>query len=390
MLDNLKNFKITRYVEKPFSKLSLEFVEEFSNSLRKVKNVNQYPELIYLILWCAKGRLSKQSNYFKNKDIRIGRGIVFHVCASNVPTNFIYSFLFGLLSGNSNIIKIPSKFTQEKKIIMKVINHIFKKSKYRKLKSSNLFIEYNNDMKITERISAMSDARVLWGSDNTINNLRKIKIQERCVDITFPDRYSICAINIDKISKLSKREIKIIAKKFYYDGYTMNQAACNSPHHIFWVGNKNKNIQNFFWSELGKIVDNKFLFDNKHISDKYLNLIENIVMEKKVKKIKFIKNKLYVLNSESYNNNIENIRGKNGTFFEKNISDIKKLKNFITKKCQTLSYYGFTKGELERFLLNNNLQGIDRVVPIGNAIDIGLIWDGYDVVNTLSRVISIK
>ena len=67
MLDNLKNFKITRYVEKPFSKLSLEFVEEFSNSLRKVKNVNQYPELIYLILWCAKGRLSKQSNYFKTR-----------------------------------------------------------------------------------------------------------------------------------------------------------------------------------------------------------------------------------------------------------------------------------------------------------------------------------
>ena len=51
MLGNIKNFKINKYVHRPFYKLSLEFIDEFSNKLRKVKNVNNYPELIYLILW---------------------------------------------------------------------------------------------------------------------------------------------------------------------------------------------------------------------------------------------------------------------------------------------------------------------------------------------------
>ena len=41
-------------------------------------------------------------------------------------------------------------------------------------------------------------------------------------------------------------------------------------------------------------------------------------------------------------------------------------------------------------VLRNNLLGIDRVVPIGKALDINLIWDGYNVIDSLSRVISLE
>jgi hypothetical protein len=29
--------------------------------------------------------------------------------------------------------------------------------------------------------------------------------------------------------------------------------------------------------------------------------------------------------------------------------------------------------------------GIDRIVPIGKTTDFNLIWDGYDLINVLSR-----
>ena len=75
---------------------------------------------------------------------------------------------------------------------------------------------------------------------------------------------------------------------------------------------------------------------------------------------------------------------------KKNIRKITDLRKFITKKCQTVSYFGFTKDQLKFFLLNNNLLGIDRFVPIGKALEIDVIWDGYDVVKSLSRVISLE
>ena len=35
-------------------------------------------------------------------------------------------------------------------------------------------------------------------------------------------------------------------------------------------------------------------------------------------------------------------------------------------------------------------RGIDRVVPIGNALDFNSIWDGYDLVEQFSRKVSIN
>ena len=385
-----KNKNFTVKVSEPFNNLVVSFLNDFSNELKKRKKIYRYPDLLYLIIWCRKKKIENYENFFLNDQIRLGRGLIFHICPSNVPTNFIYSFFFGLLSGNSNIIKMPSKNFEEKNIILSTINLLFKKNKYRILKNTNCFIQYNNQPEKTEKISSICDGRVIWGGDKTINEIRKIPIPERTVEVTFPDRYSISIINLNKLKKEEKSNIKFLANKFFYDGYSMNQLACNSPHFIFWIGKKNLNLQNSFWKELNKIVEKKFLFDDIHAVDKYSNLLENILLQKNFQKIKKFKNNLYVVDPNNKIKNIENIRGINGTFFQKNINEIKNLKNFISKKCQTISYYGFDKKQLKSFMLNNNLLGIDRIVPMGSALNIDIMWDGYDVIRSLSRIVTVE
>ena len=43
---------------------------------------------------------------------------------------------------------------------------------------------------------SISDVRIIWGGDNTIDQIRKNKIPPRSFDLTFADRYSFCIINI--------------------------------------------------------------------------------------------------------------------------------------------------------------------------------------------------
>ena len=388
--DVLGNKKFEIKISKPFNNLATDFLSDFSNNLRKFKKVNLYPDLIYLIYWCRKNKNKYLEKSFDNSSLRLGRGLIFHICPSNVPTNFIYSFFFGLLSGNSNIVKIPSKNFKEKGIILSVIKSLFNKKKYLHLKNSNFFIQYNDKDENTKKISSICDGRVIWGGDKTVNDVRKIWIPERAIDITFPDRYSLSIINLNKLKKERLSQIKLLAKKFYYDGYLMNQLACNSPHFVFWIGKKNKKLQNYFWNQLSKIVEKKFFFDEIHVVDKYTNLLENIIIQKDFCNIKMYQNNLYVIDPANQTKQIENIRGVNGTFFQKNINQIADLKKFISKKCQTLSYFGFTKDQFRNFLLNNNLLGIDRIVPIGKALEIDIIWDGYEVVKSLSRIISLE
>lgn len=388
----LKKENISINLFEPFSQISIDFLLEFSKELKKNKRIYTYPNLIYLMLWCNKKKIEKFKNNFKDHELRLGRGLAFHICPSNVPTNFIYSFFIGLLSGNSNIVKIPSKNFEEKNIIISTIKKLFSKKKFRDLEKSNTFIQYKNneDAERTKQISSISDCRIIWGGDKTINEIKKIWSPERTVDITFPDRYSFSLINLNVLKKLKSNEIDLLVKKFYYDSYSMNQLACNSPHFVFWSGKINLKLQNYFWNKLNSLVKKKFHFDDIHVLEKYSNLIENIIYQSNFEDLKRFKNNLYVINPNKRIHDIENIRGINGTFFQKNISEINKLSKFITKKCQTISYFGFNKEELRNFMTKNNLLGVDRIVPVGQSLDFDINWDGYETIKILSRVVSIR
>ncbi len=385
-----KNKRFNINVSEPFNNQSIDFLSDFSKELKKEKKIYKFPDLIYLVFWTSYKKIGEAKKKFLSRNIRLGRGLIFHICPSNVPTNFIYSFFFGLLSGNSNIVKVPSKAFSEKNIILSTINKLFKKKKYLGLKNSNFFIQYDEKIKNTQKISSICDGRVIWGGDKTINEVRKIWIPERAIELTFADRYSLSILNLNKFKKIKNHEIKLIAKKFFYDSYMMNQSACNSPHFVFWVGKKNNNLQQKFWKELNYIAEQKFILDESMVLNKYSNLIKNMIDQKNFQNIKLFKNNLYVVNPNKNIKNIENIRGISGMFFQKNIASIIELKKFITKKCQTVTYFGLDKKQIESFVLKNNLFGIDRIVPIGKALDINLVWDGYDVIDSLSRTITLE
>ena len=94
------------------------------------------------------------------------------------------------------------------------------------------------------------------------------------------------------------------------------------------------------------------------------------------------------LNAKNIKNSLDDIKCNFGTFIEININHIKEIKNFVSKKTQTLSYFGYDSKKIKKLVISQGFKGIDRIVPIGRANDMGHIWDGYDIISTLSRKIS--
>ena len=62
----------------------------------------------------------------------------------------------------------------------------------------------------------------------------------------------------------------------------------------------------------------------------------------------------------------------------------------VTEKFQTVTQFGIDAAELAREVASAHLRGIDRIVPVGQAMDIGVVWDGFDLVRSLSRVIGVR
>jgi hypothetical protein len=51
--------------------------------------------------------------------------------------------------------------------------------------------------------------------------------------------------------------------------------------------------------------------------------------------------------------------------------------------------FGFSEEELKDFIKNSNLRGIDRIVPIGKSLDFSIIWDGFNLIESLSRSVQV-
>ena len=386
-----KKAKLDVFLE-PFSFKILSFLDDLSKALDNNSNNKNFPDLKALSFFCRKNNiLSLKDKHQTKNSTRFGLGLLFHVTPSNIPTNFAYSLIFGLVSGNSNIVKVPSKKFDEIGIICRSINYVLNKKKHIKVKNMITVIRYasNNDL-LTKKFSAICDARLIWGGDKTITDIKKFDTKPKNIDIPFADRYSISLINSEKFLKLSQHKVLNLIKNFYNDTYAVDQNACSSPHLILWKGRFNMKAKEKFWLHLNNLVRKKY--DSPLIStvDNYSRLAAEVIKNKNVHSFKSFNKSLYVVTLKRLYPNLFIKKPKWGFFYECNIENLKNINYVVNRSLQTLTYFGFSKKFLQTFFETNNFKGIDRVVPFGQALNINLIWDGYDLTKILSREIEIR
>ena len=385
------NKEIKKISLSPYDKEVLDFLGDLSEDLNLTKDIKNYPDIKTFAFFCRNKNLIKLKKNFlgSSRDIRLGLGLIFHITPSNIPTNFAYSLIFGLLTGNSNIVKVPSRDFKQIDIISKSINKILSK-KYKKVKEMIKIVKYKNNESFTKKISSICDARLIWGGDQTIENIRKYNLHASAIDLTFADRYSLCIIDTKKFLKAKYDNLTRIVERFYNDTYVADQNACSSPHMVLWLGKKSHKAKSKFWEELSKLVEKKYNLTHDAAIEKYTELCKKIINDKNVKSYRTYTNNVYTVVLKNLNGSLDTYRGKWGFFYEYDIKKLEQIKKYINKKFQTLTYFGVEKVDLKDFIIKNKLQGIDRIVPIGQALDIGFYWDGYDINNILTRVVDIR
>ena len=368
-----------------FDKDIILFLNEISKEILRNSECKKFPDLITFGFWCRTNNIKSllnNYNFFKN---RVGRGTVLHITPSNVPTNFVYSMVFGLLSGNNNIIRLPSKKFTQVEILCKILKRLSKKNNLKKNFNKLLLIRYDNSDTISSLLSKDVEARIIWGGDKTINKFKTFITKPRCIDLAFADRYSISLIDSNMLSKLNHNKLTTLAQKFFNDTYTMDQFGCSSPNTVFWLG-KNNVSKKKFWIELKKIVNQKYDLDLSGANKKISNLM-NFTINKN-KKFKINNNNFDLITLENTKSDFDTFNNVNfGTFVEINLNNINQLHRYVSEKLQTITCYGIEFDIIKKFIIKNKLKGIDRVVPIGRAFDLTPEWDGVDIIATLSRTI---
>lgn len=369
----------------PFSIEVCKFLNEISVCLMKSPIIREFTDLSALAFWCRKANIQKLKANYASED-RLGRGLCFHIAPSNIPINSIFSFLFGLLAGNANIVRLASKEFPQVDYMCEFIKEILKS--YPKIEKMTAFVKYERSNEISAEFSKMADCRMIWGGDETIKMFKAFGYKPRCVDISFPDRYSICIINANAIKQADDETMRRLAENFYIDTYLMDQNACSSPQLIYWL-NDDSVARGRFWNFVYEYASQKYHLQDEICVDKYTKLCEDSILFDNVGKTTRKTNLLYTSEIISLEN-VENIRGKGGYFYEYSLKNITDLYPIISDKYQTITYFGIDSEKLRQDIIAHHLRGVDRIVPIGKAMDISVIWDGHDLIRELSREISLK
>lgn len=370
---------------KPFDENIINFLNDLSLRLIKHKT---YQDIVTLGFWLRKKNINKIKEHFSLEKNRVGYGLIYHITPSNIPTNFVYSLAFGLLTGNSNIVKVPTKNFEQINIIINEINILLKKKKFFLLKKKITILKYSNNEKITKYLSYQCDIRVIWGGDKTVETLRKYPLNNYALDISFPDKLSLAIINSNELLRLKKNDFSLLLKKFFNDTLDVDQNACSSPKLVIWHGKEVKKAKKKFWDNLSVYIEKKGYLNEFLITEKY-TLLNLIALDFDKSKIDKWKNNIYTINLKNMKD-LEKFSNKFGVFFETEIKKFDELKKFESRKIQTITYFGFKKDILLKFINKHNLKGFDRIVPIGQALDINFYWDGYDLTKLLTRRIDIK
>jgi hypothetical protein len=395
LIGNLENSGLELSNQNPFeifSNITIDFLSEISNYLLKIPEVRNYPDVATFAFYCRRANINTlKKNYSNENLLRVGRGIVFHIAPGNVPVNFAYSLLAGLVTGNINIVKVPSKPFEQVNIIIRAFQEVLNIKKYKDCFGDRLYvIKYDRDNQATSFFSNLCDVRIIWGGDATINEIRKSTIPPKSTEVTFSDRYSISVIKAS--AYLTSENQKKLAFDFYNDTYLFDQNACTSPQAIYWIGSKDdvEEAQNKFWNLLHlALVEKKFKLQPVNSIDKLTSFFSQAISYADIKLEKSYNNDIWRINNSAIHSDIEFHRCSSGYFNEFVIHSLGDLQSVINRKYQTLSYFGIPENEFVTWLNEYKPTGIDRIVPIGRTMDFSLVWDGYNLVNTLSRQISI-
>lgn len=396
-LERLPVFASQGYALKAFDEKTIRFFDVLSKKILANPDINRIPEITALAFWLRRSNLQKireenESMFIRANAILAPLGKVFHVCPANVDTMFIYSLAVSLLMGNKNLLRISARMEAPHILsLFQMMNHLFNEPEFQIFIDYINIISYPHNADISNYISKHSNARVIWGGDNTIETFRGFTSGARTKDIIFADRISALCIQCDAYNNLDDVGRAKFAKLFFNDAYTFDQKGCSSPQSVFFLGNDEAvtKCMAHLPDLLSAFVENQYKTDLASIASLKLNQIVDDTVAKTINQ-KYGDNFVTFVNMEETGNMALPHSCGAGYFYMKQIADIGQLQPFVTGKLQTISYFGLSEKELQELKHLSDGEGLDRVVPLGNALDFNYIWDGYNLLEELSRKVYIK
>ena len=371
----------------PFAPSVTAFLADVSAALLKDARAKAYPEVTAFAFFCRRANLQAMQAEYGSLHTRLGRGLVFHIAPGNVPMNFAYSLAAALLAGNASVVKASSRGFAQTGIVCSVMQTLLTGTHKALLPYVNV-VEYPRERReITEAFSALCDARILWGGDETIRRVRQAPLPPRSFDVPFADRWSLLVADAAAVNTLNDIQLTAAAQGFYNDTYLLDQNACTAPRLVYWLGKGEAvtHAQDRFWAAVHAYAAPRYPIEAVTAVDKLTALYRAALTLPGATLTPMPDNLVYRIRLAELTPEVTTLHCQGGCFLEYASPALDALAPLLGGKTQTVSVLGLSLQTMRDFARKHGVRGVDRVTPVGRTLDFSLVWDGYDLIYTLSR-----
>ncbi|WP_412544479.1 acyl-CoA reductase [Longispora sp. K20-0274] len=370
----------------------VDFLVAFAKRLLKPAVARRHPELASLGFFLRRGPLADALAPLDG--LRFPRGLVFHIPPANVDTIFVYSWALSALCGNANIVRISERAAGAATVVLDALTETLADADPVVGRTQSM-ISYGRDDAVTARLSAACDLRVIWGGDASVAAIRKFPLAPHARDLTFPDRSSFTVVSVPGWERASAAERRAAAEGLYNDAYWFDQAACASPRTVFWVGGSDGAAvdsgaaRREFWGLVREVVAARHPDIDAAMAIEKRVATYGLALEGQATALHYTGNAVATVDLRTPADLPRRWLGT-GVFPEADVATLADLVPLVQRRDQTVTHFGLTAAELLDFARALAGRGVDRFVPLGEALSFAATWDGYHLPHEFTRQVTIK
>lgn len=344
--------------------------------------------------WMRRAQIERLASEFERRVeaepdvVRVPVGRVFHLAPANVDTLFIYSWALAFLCGNASVVRLSQERPPVVEAMLGAIRTVARE--HAVLGAGDRFVTYAHDAAATEGISAWCGHRVIWGGSETVAAVRPLALNPHASERVFGNKFSYSVFAAARYLAADAKERERVAGGFFNDLFWFDQMACSSPHVLFWVGSEagmepaigafeadlqaEADRRGFVPSAASAVQRRAFAFELAADADVRVNLGHRGFVG------------IRVLDPGGLTR--ETCGG--GLLRHYRLEQLQDLAGFAGEGDQTVTHFGFGADELLELARLAGSRGVDRVVPVGEALAFDVVWDGYDLLDDFTRRVRVR
>jgi hypothetical protein len=382
------------YRAEPFAPARIDTLAKLSAGVLADPVLRQDPASVSVAYWLRRAQLGRLVEEHASRAalepdvLRVPVGRVLHMAPANVDTLFLYSWALAYLCGNASVVRL----SQEQGIIVTALLRVIDSvaAVDGELRACNRFVTYGHDDTITSALSEWCAHRVIWGGDETVAAIRRLPLPSHASERVFGSKYSFAVLDAQRFQAAPEQERARVASGFFNDLFWFDQMACSSPHVVFWVGSgeaaerASHDFERALQSEIERRKFTPAVASAVHRRTYAFGMAASADVQVVLEHPGFVG--VHLRDQAALDKDVCG----GGLFRHVPVARLSDVLGFVDEGDQTLTHWGLEEAVLREFASAAGSRGLDRVVPIGEALAFDVVWDGFHLIDDMLRRVRVR